>query len=464
MQIFYAKRAYIEQCWQENVQISVDEQGIISAIKSDISEKNVPWINGPLIPGMPNLHSHAFQRAMAGLTEFAHAEQQDSFWSWRDKMYGMVDRLSPEHIRSITQYLYIEMLKAGYTSVAEFHYIHHDEQGKPYADIAEMAKQISAAADTCGIGLTITPALYSWSNFNDQPATHGQRRFINTTEQYLTLQQATAHAVSAKSHQYTGICFHSLRAVNSQQINEVLTAIPTDRPIHIHISEQQKEVNDCLQWRGLRPVEYLYQHHTVDERWCLVHATHLTENEIQLIAQSKAVVGICTTTEANLGDGFFPLPEYLKLQGRFGIGSDSHVSVNVPEEIRWLEYEHRLKTQQRNCLLNGRSGSSGKMLYQNALIGGAQALGQPVGAIAVGKRADWLVLDAKNPFVATADSSAIFDRWLFGNTQQLITDVAVGGKWVIQNGHHAAEDSTNESFIRTLHALMPISQCLTDRH
>lgn len=453
MQFFYAKRAYVEQCWQENVQVSVDDNGYISEIKTGISDKNVSWIDGPLIPGMPNLHSHAFQRAMAGLAEFAYAQQQDSFWSWRDKMYGMMDRLSPDHIRSIAQYLYIEMLKAGYTSVAEFHYIHHDEQGNPYADIAEMAKQISIAADISGIGLTITPALYSWSGFNDLPATHGQRRFINTTEQYLALQQATAQTVSSKPHQYTGICFHSLRAVNSQQIDEVLTALPSDRPVHIHIAEQQKEVNDCLQWRGLRPVEYLCQHHTVDKRWCLIHATHLTENEIQLIAQSKAVVGICTTTEANLGDGFFPLPEYLKLQGRFGIGSDSHISVNVPEEIRWLEYEHRLKTQQRNCLLNGQSGSSGEMLYQHALMGGAQALGQPIGAIAVGNRADWLVLDAKNPFVATSDSSAIFDRWLFGNTQQLITDVMVGGKWVIQNGHHAAEDTTNERFIHTLRAL-----------
>lgn len=453
MSHFYAKCAYIQQRWQENVQITVNDEGLISNIKSNISDHSVPWIEGPIIPGMPNLHSHAFQRAMAGLAEFAVAEQSDSFWSWRDKMYGMMDRLTPDHVKAIAQYLYIEMLKAGYTSVAEFHYVHHDQRGRRYADLAEMSKQVSNAAEAVGIGLTITPALYTWSGFGSQQPTHGQRRFINSTEQYIELQQAITRYVADKPAQRSGICFHSLRATNSEQIDQVLAALPSDQPVHIHISEQQKEVDDCLNWSGLRPVEYLYQHHTVDQRWCLIHATHLTEQEIQQIAASKAVVGICTTTEANLGDGFFPLPQFMKQQGRFGVGSDSHISVNVPEEIRWLEYEHRLKTQQRNCLLAGQSGSTGEMLYQQALTGGAQALGQPIGVLDVGARADWLVLDHQNPFVATSASSALFDRWLFGNTQALIRDVMVAGHWVIRDRHHASEQITSEAFIKTLKAL-----------
>lgn len=450
---YFAKRAYTNHQWQENVRITVNELGMITDIIPDSSEENAEWLSGPVLPGMPNLHSHAFQRAMAGLAEIAVANQADSFWSWRDKMYGMMDKLTPDHLQSIAQYLYIEMLKAGYTSVAEFHYVHHDQQGGVYGDLAEMAKQISNAASTAGIGLTIVPALYSWSGFGEQPPVHGQRRFINSTDQYLKLYQNIHDHLKTNSTQKAGICFHSLRAATSSQIETVLAEAYAEAPIHIHIAEQQKEVQDCLSWSGLRPVEYLYAHHQVNERWCLVHATHLNQSEISQIAQSKAVVGLCTTTEANLGDGFFPLPDFLAQQGHFGVGSDSHISVNVTEELRWLEYEHRLKTQHRNCLLAGQSGSSGEMLYQKALKGGAQALAQPIGSLSVGQRADWIVLDEKNPFVAASSANALFDRWLFGHTSQLVKDVMVGGHWVIKDQQHAQDESTSQSFLQTLRAL-----------
>lgn len=450
MTCYFAKRAYTNGQWQENVNIEVNESGFITSITPNSSANKAEWLSGPVIPGLPNLHSHAFQRAMAGLAEVAVDNQADSFWSWRDKMYGMMDKLTPDHLQSIAQYLYIEMLKAGYTSVAEFHYVHHDQQGHAYDDLAEMAKQVSNAATNAGIGLTIVPALYSWAGFGEQTPVHGQRRFINSTDQYLNLYQNIYDQLKSDLTQRAGICFHSLRAVTSTQIESVLTAIHDDVPIHIHIAEQQKEVEDCLAWSGLRPVEYLYTHHSVNARWCLVHATHLNQNEISQIANSKTVVGLCTTTEANLGDGFFPLPEYLEQQGRFGVGSDSHISVNVCEELRWLEYEHRLKTQRRNCLLSGRSGSSGEMLYQHALQGGAQALAQPVGNLSIGQRADWIVLDQNNPFVAASDANALFDRWLFGHTNQLVKDVMVGGKWVIKDQQHDAEISSAEKFTQTL--------------
>jgi formimidoylglutamate deiminase len=454
MKHFFANRAFLDnQQWAHNVRIAVDSQGFIADIQTDSLPEDAEWLSGPVIPGMPNLHSHAFQRAMAGLAEYATASQSDSFWSWRDRMYGMMDTLTPDHIRSIANYLYIEMLKAGFTSVAEFHYVHHDQQGKPYADHTEMAKQIAAAAQQAGIGLTLLPTLYSWAGFGAQPATAGQRRFLHSTDSYLRLwQDITAH-LQGKTTQRTGLCFHSLRAVTSEQIDTVLQAVDSLVPIHIHVAEQQKEVDDCLTWCGQRPVAYLYDHHAVNEQWCLIHATHLTDAETVQIARSGAVVGLCTTTEANLGDGFFPLPQFLREHGRFGIGSDSHISVNVPEEIRWLEYEHRLRTQHRNCLLDGQSGSSGQMLYRQALAGGSQALGQPVGKLSVGLRADWLVLDENNPFVAASAAESLFDRWLFGNTASLVRDVMVAGQWVIRDGHHAAETDAAHSFMQVLHDL-----------
>jgi len=453
MNKYFTTSAYIDREWQDNVLFSVDDIGMICEIEVNCEPGCAMQLNGPVIPGMPNLHSHAFQRAMAGLAEVAYVGQSDSFWSWRDKMYGMLDKLTPEQLHHVARYLYIEMLKAGYTSVAEFHYVHHDQQGKPYFDLTEMSRQISHAAEQVGIGVTILPALYSWSGFGQQQPSGGQRRFINHTDQYLNLWSELADQVKSKPTQRVGLCFHSLRAVSTEQMNMVLSASDRSVPIHIHIAEQQKEIDDCLAWHKMRPVEYLYSQHDVDKRWCLVHATHLSDKELHQIAVSGAIVGLCTTTEANLGDGFFPLPAYLKKGGRFGIGSDSHISVNVTEELRWLEYEHRLIRQQRNCLLVGESGSTGEMLYQQALNGGAQALGQPVGSLRVGARADWLVLDNNNPFVAASQPSVLFDRWLFGNTNEMIRDVMVAGKWVIRDGKHRDELDVASEFTQTLKML-----------
>jgi formimidoylglutamate deiminase len=402
---------------------------------------------------MPNLHSHAFQRAMAGLAEVA-GNPNDSFWTWRDLMYRLVGQISPEQLGVIARQLYIEMLKAGYTSVAEFHYVHHDQHGRPYADPTELAGRISQAASAAGIGLTLLPVLYSHSGFGGQPANDGQRRFINTTEQYLGLQQRLAPLLAQQPAQTLGLCFHSLRAVTPQQIEQVLAASDKQCPVHIHIAEQQKEVDDCLAWSGRRPLQWLYENVAVDQRWCLVHATHADAGEVSLMARSGAVAGLCLTTEANLGDGIFPAVDYLAQGGRMGIGSDSHVSLSVVEELRWLEYGQRLRDQRRNRLYGAQQPMVGRTLYDAALKGGAQAMGQAVGALAPGQRADWLVLDGDDPYLATASGDGVLNRWLFAGGDRQVRDVMVNGRWVVQDGRHADEAESSQAFTQVLRELL----------
>lgn len=453
MPAFHAPCALLPQGWADNVRLEIDSQGNLASISVGASAEGAERLRGPLLPGMPNLHSHAFQRAMAGLAEVA-GNPNDSFWTWRELMYRLVGRLSPEQVEVIARQLYIEMLKAGYTSVAEFHYVHHDPQGQAYADPAELALRISQAADDAGIGLCLLPVLYSHSGFGGQPATAGQRRFIHGTDSYLELQQRLRPLLAQRTGQNLGLCFHSLRAVTPEQISTVLGATAGACPIHIHIAEQQKEVDDCLAWSGRRPLQWLFDNLSVDQRWCLVHATHAQIDEVAAMAASGAVAGLCLSTEANLGDGIFPAVDYLARGGRLGIGSDSHVSVSLVEELRWLEYGQRLRDQKRNRLYRSDQPMVGRTLFDAALAGGAQALGQPVGALQVGQRADWLVLDGDDPYIATAKGDAILNRWLFAGGDRQIRDVMVGGQWVVQGGRHAAEEQTAQAFAQVLRELL----------
>ncbi|MCU1725635.1 formimidoylglutamate deiminase [Pseudomonas sp. 7P_10.2_Bac1] len=453
MSVFFAERALLPTGWATNVRIEVGADGFLTRIQANADAQGAQRLNGPVLPGMPNLHSHAFQRAMAGLAEVA-GNPNDSFWTWRDLMYRLVGKISPEQLGIIARQLYIEMLKAGYTSVAEFHYVHHDLSGQPYANPAELALRISEAARSTGIGLTLLPVLYSHSGFGGQAPNDGQRRFINSTEQYLTLQQQLKPLLAQQPAQHLGLCFHSLRAVTPEQIHEVLSASDTTCPVHIHIAEQQKEVDDCLAWSGKRPIQWLYDNVDVDARWCLVHATHATADEVQLMAQSQAVAGLCLTTEANLGDGIFPAVDYLAQNGRMGIGSDSHVSLSVVEELRWLEYGQRLRDQRRNRMYRSDQPMVGRTLYDAAVAGGAQAMGQPVAGLAVGQRADWLVLDGNDPYLATAQDDAILNRWLFAGGDRQVRDVVVNGQWVVRDGRHADEEASSRDFIRVLRELL----------
>lgn len=450
MSVFFAPRALLADGWRENVLITTNANGFISALAPDSEPGNATRLNGAAIPAIANLHSHAFQRAMAGLAEVA-GDPQDSFWTWRDLMYRMVQRLSPEQVGDIATHLYIDMLKGGYSQVAEFHYLHHDPQGQPYADDA-MLLNLVAAAETAGIGQTLLPVLYSYSGFGSQPASDGQRRFIQQTEAYLQQQQRVARWSADKALLNHGICFHSLRAVNEAQMREVLAACPQDIPVHIHVAEQEKEINDSVAWSGERPVAWLLNRFDVDQRWCLIHATHLDEDEIQRMAASGAVAGLCPTTEANLGDGIFPAVEYIARGGRWGIGSDSHVSLSTLEELRWLEYGQRLRDRRRNRITLPNQPSVGDLLWQQAAQGGAQACGLQAGELAVGKRADWLVLE-DDAFLASVSTASLLNRWLFGGQREQIRDVFVAGKQVIQQGHHAAEDQAAARFAEAMRAL-----------
>ncbi|ROO32065.1 formimidoylglutamate deiminase [Pseudomonas sp. 7SR1] len=453
MPAFFAERALLPSGWANDVRLEVDAAGVLTHVQAGSHADGAERLGGPLLPGMPNLHSHAFQRAMAGLAEVA-GNPNDSFWTWRDLMYRLVGKISPDQLGIIARQLYIEMLKAGYTSVAEFHYVHHDTDGTPYADPAELALRISHAAQAAGIGLTLLPVLYSHSGFGGQAPNEGQRRFINSTENYLKLQTRLQPILAAQPTQALGLCFHSLRAVTPRQIQDVLAASDRHCPVHIHIAEQQKEVDDCLGWSGARPLQWLYENVEVDPRWCLVHATHANADEVALMARSRAIAGLCLTTEANLGDGIFPAVDFIAQGGRLGIGSDSHVSLSVVEELRWLEYGQRLRDQRRNRLYRPDQPMVGRTLFDAALEGGAQALGQAVGALDVGKRADWLVLDGNDPYLATARGDGILNRWLFAGGDRQVRDVMVGGQWVVRDGCHAGEEESARAFAQVLRELL----------
>lgn len=449
MPAYFASRALLPTGWAHNVRLEVDAHGQLAQVTPNADSDGCLRLHGDVVPGMPNLHSHAFQRAMAGLAEVA-GNPQDSFWTWRDLMYRLVQRLTPEQVGVIARQLYIEMLKGGYTQVAEFHYLHHTPEGKAYADRGEMTGRLSEAALQAGIGMTLLPVLYSYAGFGAQPAQAGQRRFIQSAENYLEQQQVIARQLAGQPLQNQGLCFHSLRAVELGQMQQILAASDQTLPVHIHIAEQQKEVNDCLAWSGQRPVAWLYEHLPVDSRWCLVHATHLDREELEQLARSKAVAGLCPTTEANLGDGIFPGDSYLHHQGRWGIGSDSHVSLNVVEELRWFEYGQRLRDQRRNRLTTPEQPAVADVLYQQALQGGAQACGTAIGKLAVGYRADWLVLDGDDPYLASAPDASILNRWLFAGGKEQIRDVYVAGRQVIEQGRHALQQQSSAEFLQVL--------------
>lgn len=436
MTTYFAPRAQLADGWHSHVTLEVSDAGFITRVTPESAPGAAIPLAGAVIPAMTNLHSHAFQRAMAGLAEVA-GDPQESFWTWRELMYRMVARLTPQQVGDIATWLYIELLKGGYSQVAEFHYLHHDLQGQPYPDDA-MLQQLMLAAERTGIGQTLLPVLYSYSGFGAQPASAGQRRFIQQTGAYLQQLQRVAAACADKPLLNYGVCFHSLRAVSEAQMHDVLTATPDDLPVHIHIAEQEKEVSDSLAWSGERPIAWLMRRFNVDARWCLIHATHPDESELQQLAASGAVAGLCPTTEANLGDGIFPASAYIARGGRWGIGSDSHVSVSAREELRWLEYGQRLRDRRRNRLALPQQPSVGDLLWQQAAAGGAQACGIRSGVLAPGLRADWLVL-RDDPLLSATPSDALLNRWLFAGARSGIRDTFVAGRQVIADGQHAEE-------------------------
>jgi len=449
----FAEKVLLADGWASEKTLII-ENGLITAITSGFVEGS-ERADGVVIPGMVNCHSHAFQRAFAGFSEQG-SEGQDSFWTWRNIMYKFLGQLTAEHAQTIATQLYIEMLKMGYTRVAEFHYLHHDTEGKNYSQLSEMAEAIFKAAKGTGIGLTMLPVLYRYAGFGELPANDGQKRFINSTAQFNELVSDCFRLSEGYINTNVGIAPHSLRAVDKKSLHSVVNHVrnlDAKAPIHIHIAEQQKEVNDCLEHYGERPVQWLLNNAELDEQWCLIHATHINEQERKGLIASKAIAGICPTTEANLGDGIFPTTEFLVEGGTFAIGSDSHISVNPVEELRWLEYAQRLIKQQRAILASSEQASVGQNLWQKAALGGAQSTNSNTGELAVGKQADLLVLKNKEMKLFAHSEQHLLDSLIFASQQNMVSDVMVNGHWVVRDGEHALEESVAQKFTDILHTL-----------
>lgn len=398
------------------------------------------------LPGIANLHSHAFQRAMAGLAE-RQTHPEDSFWTWRETMYRMAARFDPDSLHAVASQLYVEMLEAGYTSVCEFHYLHHAPDGRPYADPAAMSRALIAAARDTGIRLTLLPVLYMTGGFDGRPLGERQRRFGHDVDGYLRLFETLRAGQDDRLR--VGCALHSLRAVPPDAMRAVLAALPADARIHIHVSEQVGEVQDCLAIRDRRPVEWLLQNADVDARWTLVHATHLNDWEVAGIAKSGATVAICPTTEANLGDGLFRLRDFLDAGGAWGIGSDSHISVSPVEELRWLEYGQRLATHRRNIAVSPASSSVGGTLLAGVVASAADATG-----FARVADADAVVLDGASPLLAGATAADVADRWIFSGNRSMVRDVHVGGRRVVAGGVHRDRDAAAAGYARAMATLL----------
>ncbi len=454
---YVAEAALLPSGWVHDVLIEVDAAGNLAKVARVATRDDEPLqrIRGAVLPGMANVHSHACQRAMAALAEQG-ASGRDTFWTWREAMYALMKALGPEDVSAVARQVYIEMLKAGYTAVAEFHYLHNDPFGQPYRDRAELSLAILAAAEAVGIGITHLPALYRTASFGGDLPTDGQARFVLELEEFLRLVESLRGAHARDPQVRIGVAPHSLRAVPADLLGELLDGLqdidPT-APVHIHVAEQALEVEEAQAHLGERPVAWLLDRFPVDERWCLVHCVHTSTHELRGVAERGATIGICPTTEANLGDGFFPFVRFLQTGGRFGIGSDSNISVSPVEELRWLEYTQRLKHRRRNLAATP-SRSTGARLYQEALSGGAAALGRKVGSLRPGHRADLIVLDVDNPQLVGREGDALLDAFVFAGNANPVRDVMVGGHWVIRDGKHPLEEPVAAGFARAVRRLI----------
>ena len=457
----HAADALLPTGWARDVQLEWDHEGRLASVVSGVVAcAGVDRAQGPVVPGLPNLHSHAFQRAFAGLTEF-RATHDDSFWSWRDLMYRFARRITPEELEAIATWLYIELLEGGYTSVCEFHYLHNDIDGRPYADDATTAMCLVRAARRSGIGLTLLPVLYQQGGFGGVPPSDGHRRFIRATESLLRLVEMLAPAC-VEAGARLGLAVHSLRAVGPEALRDVLSgfdAIDQSAPRHIHVAEQQREVQDCLAWSGQRPVEWLLDHAPIDGRWCLVHATHVTPDESRRAAATGAVAGLCPTTEANLGDGIFEWEAWTGAGGRWGLGSDSHVTVNAADELRMLEYSQRLRCHRRNVAASTDQPHVATAMTLAAVTGGAAAAGRPVAGLASGQQADFVVLDAAHPLIDGLPAPGALDAHVFASSRAsaMIRTVSVGGRVVVRDGEHPLAQAAAGAFVNARKALVATS-------
>jgi len=424
--------------------------GRVTQIECGVEASGEDECHAAAIPGLCNVHSHGFQRGMAGLAE-VRGPEGDNFWTWREVMYRFLDRLDPEQVEAITALAYVEMLERGFTRVGEFHYLHNDPAGARYGNIGELAERIVAAAAETGIGLTLLPVFYAHSNFGGAAPTHGQRRFISDPDEFAELIATSRKAIGLLLDANIGVAPHSLRAVTAEELQTVVT-LADGGPIHIHAAEQTKEVDDCVAWSGARPVQWLLDHASVDGRWCLIHATHMTAAEISALAASDAVAGLCPITEANLGDGIFPTRDYLDCDGRIGIGTDSNVLIDAAGELRALEYAQRLQTHARNVLVRDAAESTGRDLFDAAMAGGARALGQKTFGIREGCTADLLSFDLNDPVFFGRSGDSFLDAWIFAGGK--LDCVWRAGRRLVDHGRHTARDAIGDRYRRALESVL----------
>lgn len=443
--------ALLRDGWARRVRVLI-EGGRISGIERDVSAGSGDERHALGIPGLCNVHSHGFQRALAGLTERA-GPVDDDFWTWREVMYRFLDRLDPDAFEAITAFAYLEMLERGFTRVGEFHYVHHDPRGTPYGNVAELAQRVAAAAGESGIGLTLLPVMYAHAGFGGAPALEGQRRFIHDLDGFARLFDGTRAAVATLPHANLGVAPHSLRAVTPAQLGAVVKLAPAG-PVHIHAAEQVREVDDCVAWSGQRPVEWLLDHAAVDSRWTLIHATHMNAAECARLAGSGATAGLCPVTEANLGDGIFKAREFLAAGGNFGLGTDSNVNISPSEELRMLEYSQRLNLRARNVLASPRFTSTGRRLFEGALAGGARSLGIGSAGIEVGALADLVTLDTADARLAGLSEDSCLDAWIFGAGHGLVDSVWCQGVRHVERGVHRQRGAIAARYARTLAGLL----------
>ena len=441
----YAPLALTSAGWARDVGIDIAADGTIAAIAPGTDPKGRERLAGIVVPGMPNLHSHAFQRLMAGLAE-TPGPTADSFWTWREVMYRFLAALTPADIEAIAAFLDAEMLEAGFTSVAEFHYVHHQPDGRPYANVAETSERIAAAAAASGIGLTLLPVHYAWGGVGRKPTGDGQRRFRTDLDLYARLYEAAGRAVRGLDGAALGVAPHSLRAADASEFPRLIE-LASGAPFHIHAAEQPREVEECLAGLGARPVEWLIANQPLDRRWCIIHATHTSPAELAALGPTGAVVAICPMTEGSLGDGLFHVPRFRAAGGRIGIGTDSHLSVDPAEELRMLEYGQRLRDGTRNVVADPGSGrSTGRSLVECCLASAPDVLGRPVGGLAVGQRADLVVLDAEHPALVGRTGDSILDGWVFVAGRSAVKEVRVGGRTLVREGRHVARDAFQRAY------------------
>ena len=434
--MLWFETALLPDGWARHVRIQTAD-GRVVRIETGISPSGGGERHKIAIPGLPNVHSHAFQRGMAGLAE-RRGPANDDFWTWREVMYRFLDRLTPDDVAAIAGLAYAEMLERGFTRVGEFHYLHRDASGAAYSEVAAMANAIALAAADTGIGLTLLPVFYAHGNFGAAPPAPGQRRFLSDIDSFAKLFDGCRRAISALQDARIGVAPHSLRAVTPAELSEIVS-LSDGGPVHIHAAEQIREVEDCLAWSGVRPVEWLLDHAGVNASWTLIHATHMTESEVSRLAASRAVTGLCPITEANLGDGVFPAREFLSADGRFGIGTDSNIHIDAAEELRSLEYAQRLTRGARNLWASVSQNSTGRALFEGALAGGAQSLGDLPFGLRTGASADFISLDANDPALAGRSGDAILDSWIFAGAK--IDCVWRRGEKLVSCGRHRARNS-----------------------